>query len=61
MYLGLINGPFVPHNLISNQEGTVPLLKLQMAPRPKILMSSGSKKGSHDKEGADEVVGMSHT
>jgi hypothetical protein len=34
MYLGLIDGRFVPHNLIS----------AQMAPRLKILMSSGSKK-----------------
>jgi len=46
MHLGLINGPFVPHNLISAQDSPVPLPKFQMAPRLKILMSSGSKKGS---------------
>jgi hypothetical protein len=33
MYLGLIDGPFVPRNLISTQESPVPLLKFQMAPR----------------------------
>jgi len=36
----------VPHNLISAQESPVPLPKFQMAPRLKILMSSGSKKGT---------------
>jgi len=46
MHLGLIVGPFVPHNLISAQESPVPLPKFQMAPRLKILMSSGSKKGT---------------
>ena len=46
MHLGLIDGPYVPHNLISTQERPVPLLKLQMAPRLKILMASGSKKGT---------------
>jgi len=46
MHLGLINGPFVPHNLISAQESPVPLLKFQMAPRLKILKSPGSKKGT---------------
>ena len=46
MQLGLIDGPFVPHNLISTQENPVPLLKFQMAPRVRILMSSGSKKGT---------------
>ena len=45
MHLGLIRGPFVPHNLISAQESPVPLPKFQMAPRLKILMSTGSKKG----------------
>jgi hypothetical protein len=45
MYLGLIDGLFVPHNLISTQENPVPLLKFQMAPRLKILKASGSKKG----------------
>jgi hypothetical protein len=44
MHLGLIDGPFVPHNLISTQESPVPLPKFQMAPRLKILMASGSKK-----------------
>jgi hypothetical protein len=44
MHLGLIDGPFVPHNLISIQENPLTLLKFQMAHRLKILMSSGSKK-----------------
>jgi len=46
MHLGLIDGPFVHHNLISAQESLFPLTKFQMAPRLKILMSSGSKKGT---------------
>jgi len=46
MHLGLIDRPFVPHNLISIQESPVPLLKFQMAPRLNILMASGSKKGT---------------
>jgi hypothetical protein len=46
MHLGLIDEPFVPHNMISAQESPVPLPKSQMAPRLKILMSSGSKKGT---------------
>jgi hypothetical protein len=46
MHLGLTDGPFVPYNLISAQESPVPLPKFQMAPRLKILMSSGSKKGT---------------
>ena len=33
MHLGLIDGPFVPHNLISTQDSPVPLLKFQMAPQ----------------------------
>jgi len=45
MHLGLIDGPFVPHNLMSAQESPVPLPKFQMASRLKILMSPGSKKG----------------
>jgi hypothetical protein len=45
MHLGLKDGPFVPHNLISAQESPVPLAKFQVGPRLKILMSSGSKKG----------------
>ena len=46
MHQGLIDGPFVSHDLISTQESPVPLLKFQMAPILKILMSSGSKKGT---------------
>jgi len=46
MHLDLIDGPFVPHNLISAQESPVPIPKFQMAPRLKILISSGSKKGT---------------
>jgi hypothetical protein len=33
MHLGLIDRPFVPHNLISAQESLVPLPKFQVAPR----------------------------
>jgi len=32
MYLGLIDGPFVPHNLISTQDSPVPLPNFQMPP-----------------------------
>jgi len=46
MHLGLIDGPFVPHNKIPAQESPIPLPKFQMAPSLKILMSSGSKKGT---------------
>jgi hypothetical protein len=46
MHLGLIDRPFVPHNLISAQQSPVPLLKFQMAPRLKILMASRSNKGT---------------
>jgi hypothetical protein len=46
MHLGLIDGPFVPHNLLLIQESPVPLLKFQIFPRLKILMVSGSKKGT---------------
>jgi len=46
MNLGLINRPFVPHNLISAQESPVHLPNFQMATRLIILMSSGSKKGT---------------
>jgi len=46
MHLGLIDGPFVPHNVISAQGSPVPLLKFQMAPRLKIVMASGSKEGT---------------
>jgi hypothetical protein len=46
MHLGLIDGPFVPHNLISTKERPVPLLKFQMAARLKIVTASRSKKGT---------------
>ena len=46
MYLSLIDSPFVPHNLMSTQEGSAPLLKFQMAPILKILTSCGSKEGT---------------
>jgi hypothetical protein len=46
MHLGLIDGPFVTHNLLSTQDSPVPLQKFQMAPRFKIFMSCGSKKGT---------------
>ena len=46
MHLRFIDRPFVPHNLTSTQDSPVPLLKFQMAPRLKILMASGSKKGT---------------
>jgi len=46
MHLGLTGEPFVPHNLKSTQKSPVALLKFQMAPRLKILMASGSKKGT---------------
>ena len=46
MHLDHIDGPFVPHNLISAQKSPVHLPKFQMAPRLKILMSSGPKKGT---------------
>jgi len=44
MHLSFTDGSFVPHNLISTQESPVPLLKFQMTPRLKILMSSGPMK-----------------
>jgi hypothetical protein len=44
MHLGLIDGPFVPHNLIPVQGSPVLFLKFQMDSRLKILTSSGSKK-----------------
>ena len=46
MHLDLVDGPFVSHNLISAQESPAPLPNFQTAPRLKILMSSGSKKGT---------------
>jgi len=33
MHLGLIDRPFVPHNLISIQESPVPLLKVPYGPQ----------------------------
>jgi len=44
MHRGLINGPVVSHNLISAEGSPVPCLRYQMAPRLKLLMSSGPKK-----------------
>jgi hypothetical protein len=44
MHLGLKNGSFVPHYVTSVQGRLIPLLKFQMVPRLKLLMSSGSKK-----------------
>ena len=44
MHLGLIDGPFVLHNLTSNQESPVPLLEFHMASKIQILMPSGLKK-----------------
>jgi hypothetical protein len=46
MHLGLIDGLFVPHNLISTQEDPVSLLKFQIVLRLKILMASRSKNGT---------------
>jgi len=46
MHLGLTDGPFMPHNPMSIQQSPVPLLKFQMAPRIKILMSFGSMQGT---------------
>jgi len=44
MHLGLLDRPFVPHNLMSSKGSPVPLLKFQMARILRILTSSGSKK-----------------
>ena len=33
IHLDLIDGPFLPHNLISTQRSPVPLLKCQKAPQ----------------------------
>jgi hypothetical protein len=46
MHLGLIDRPFMSHNLILAQESLVPVPKFQMFPKLKILMSSVSKKGT---------------
>jgi len=46
MLLGLIDGPFLPLNLMSAQESPVHLPKFQITPRLKIFMSSESKKGT---------------
>jgi len=48
MYLGLQNGPFIPHNLISVQRSPVTLLKFQMASRLKLLLSLDPRKRSPD-------------
>jgi hypothetical protein len=48
VHLGLKNGPFVPHNLITVQGIPITLLKFQITPRLKLLMSSGSRKWSPD-------------
>jgi hypothetical protein len=45
MHPGLLDGPFVSHNLISTQESPCPFTKVPDAPRLKI-MSSGFKKGT---------------
>ena len=39
-----LDGPFVPHNLMSSQRSPVHLLKFRMVPRPRLITSSGSKK-----------------
>jgi hypothetical protein len=44
MHLGLINGPFVPHDLISTQGSPVPLPSFQMVPRLKLRWPSGPEK-----------------
>jgi len=46
MHLVFIDGSFVPHNVKSAQESPVHLLMFQMAPRLKISVSSGPKKGT---------------
>jgi hypothetical protein len=46
MHLGFIDGPFVPHNIVLTEESPVSLLEFQMAPRLKISVFSGSKKGT---------------
>ena len=45
MHLGLLDRPFLLHNLISSQNILVPLLKFQMVTRLIIIMASGSKTG----------------
>jgi hypothetical protein len=40
----MIDGPFVPHNLISTQESPVPFPRFQMAPWLKSWWPSGPKK-----------------
>jgi hypothetical protein len=44
MHLGLIDGPFIPHNPISTQESPVPFPRFQMAPWLKSQWPSGPKK-----------------
>ena len=48
MHLGLINGPFVPHNLIPAQWSPVPLPKFQMAPRLHFQYPLGPRKMNPD-------------
>jgi hypothetical protein len=48
MHLGL-NGPFVPHKLIQVNVSHAPSMRFQMAPRLKLLMSSGSYKKKEPK------------
>ena len=43
MHPGLKNGPFLPHNVIPDQEIPVSLLKFHMTPRLKLLIYFGSK------------------
>jgi hypothetical protein len=47
---GIVLGfePFVPHNLILGLRNPVPLLKFQMAPILRFLISSGSKRSKPD-------------
>jgi hypothetical protein len=47
MYLGLIDGPFVPHNLTSTQQSPVPLPQFKMASRLKSQWPPGPKRNPH--------------
>jgi hypothetical protein len=46
MHQSLVERPFVLHNLVSAQWSPAPLMEFQMATTLKILMPSGSKKGT---------------
>jgi hypothetical protein len=48
MHVDYTGWPFVPHNLISAQYSPVPLPKFQLAPRLKILISSGFQEKNPD-------------